>query len=62
MIIYFAMNITENISIVLIIGFGKEFFAVHTIVILCPIEDIHLSVTYTYTYTVSVKNVYKSNA
>ena len=65
MLIFLAMNITANISIVVInhlFGFGFFFFAIHTIFILCPIVDIHISIIYSYTYTVSEKSLYKSNA
>ena len=36
-------------------GFWNDFLAVHTIVILCPIADVHISVTFSYTYTVGVQ-------
>ena len=53
MIIFMTMNITSDISIVVInyiFGFGNDFFAVHTIFILYPIVYLHISVTYSYTY------------
>ena len=64
MIILLAMNITSNTAIVVInylFGFGNDFFSVYTIVILCPIVDVHILITYSCTYTVSAKNLYKSD-
>ena len=64
MIILLTMNITANIAVVVInylFGFGNDFFAVHTIVIICPIVDVRISVTYSCTYTVGAKNLYTSD-